>query len=95
MDKSEEKMDKSEEQSQNNFFRSAIKVLRLNKKPSNENLNLLVPEKTIFPEITLDEVAFHDSIDDCWIVIYDRVYNVTDFMRLVSRLIFTYILLSC
>ncbi|EDW12913.1 cytochrome b5 [Drosophila mojavensis] len=33
------------------------------------------------PEITLEEVAHHDSFDDCWIVIYDRVYDVTHFLR--------------
>ncbi|XP_064546774.1 cytochrome b5 [Drosophila montana] len=33
------------------------------------------------PEITLEEVAHHDSYDDCWIVIYDRVYDVTHFLR--------------
>lgn len=34
--------------------------------------------------ITLDEVAFHDSSASCWIIIYDRVYDVTDFLKLVS-----------
>ncbi|KAL5280698.1 hypothetical protein ACFFRR_004607 [Megaselia abdita] len=33
------------------------------------------------PEITLKEVAHHDEMNDCWVVIYDRVYNVTDFLR--------------
>ncbi|KAH8298310.1 hypothetical protein KR018_001945 [Drosophila ironensis] len=33
------------------------------------------------PEITLEEVSEHDSFDDCWIVIYDRVYDVTHFLR--------------
>lgn len=33
------------------------------------------------PEITLEEVSHHDSFDDCWIVIYDRVYDVTHFLR--------------
>ncbi|KAH8377904.1 hypothetical protein KR093_007825 [Drosophila rubida] len=33
------------------------------------------------PEITLEEVSQHDSFDDCWIVIYDRVYDVTQFLR--------------
>lgn len=29
--------------------------------------------------ITLDEVALHDTPSDCWIIIYDRVYDITDF----------------
>lgn len=33
------------------------------------------------PEISLEEVAQHDSFDDCWVVIYDRVYDVTLFLR--------------
>lgn len=32
------------------------------------------------PEITLEEVSFHDQINDCWIVLYDRVYDVTKFL---------------
>ncbi|XP_019865062.1 uncharacterized protein LOC109594293 [Aethina tumida] len=40
-------------------------------------------EKTYNPEeriITLDEVSWHDSAGDCWVVIYDRVYDITDFL---------------
>lgn len=37
------------------------------------------------PQILLMEVATHDSIADCWIVIYDRVYNVTEFIENVSK----------
>ncbi|PSN54790.1 hypothetical protein C0J52_01981 [Blattella germanica] len=33
------------------------------------------------PVISLDEVAFHDMNDDCWLVLYDRVYDVTQFLR--------------
>ncbi|EDW04128.1 cytochrome b5 [Drosophila grimshawi] len=50
--------------------------------------DLIMIEKTkaklevkLVPEITLEEVAHHDSYDDCWIVIYDRVYDVTHFLR--------------
>lgn len=31
--------------------------------------------------ITLDEVAWHDTPDDCWLVIYDYVYDCTEFLR--------------
>ncbi|KAK5645783.1 hypothetical protein RI129_004247 [Pyrocoelia pectoralis] len=31
--------------------------------------------------ITLEEVSWHDTISDCWIVIYDRVYDITDFLK--------------
>lgn len=41
--------------------------------------------KSAEPEISLLEVAQHDSFNDCWIVIYDRVYDVTKFLHSVSN----------
>lgn len=35
--------------------------------------------------ITLREVDAHCSYDDCWIVLYDRVYDVTQFLQIVSE----------
>ncbi|KAG8237646.1 hypothetical protein J437_LFUL017555 [Ladona fulva] len=32
------------------------------------------------PVITLEEVSWHDTNQDCWIVINDRVYDVTPFL---------------
>ncbi|KAA0199140.1 hypothetical protein HAZT_HAZT000066 [Hyalella azteca] len=32
------------------------------------------------PEYSLNEVAQHDMMHDCWIVLYDKVYDVTDFL---------------
>lgn len=43
-----------------------------------------VLEKATLPEISLLEVSQHDSFDDCWLVIYDRVYDVTSFLQSVS-----------
>lgn len=37
------------------------------------------------PQISLLEVGQHDSFADCWIVIYDRVYDITDFLHSVSE----------
>jgi cytochrome b involved in lipid metabolism len=37
-------------------------------------------------QISLSEVAEHDTFEDCWIVIYDRVYDITNFFDLVSFL---------
>ncbi|XP_072757814.1 uncharacterized protein [Anoplolepis gracilipes] len=31
--------------------------------------------------IHLDEVAWHDALDNCWLVIYDYVYNCTEFLK--------------
>ncbi|KAL4712863.1 hypothetical protein ACJJTC_011933 [Scirpophaga incertulas] len=30
--------------------------------------------------ITLAEVSMHDTPQDCWVVIYDRVYDITTFL---------------
>lgn len=35
-------------------------------------------------KISLEEVSDHDCADDCWIVIYDRVYELTTFFYEVS-----------
>lgn len=34
--------------------------------------------------ITLAEVAYHDTPNDCWVVIYDRVYDISTFLDEVS-----------
>ncbi|KAJ8983690.1 hypothetical protein NQ317_003480 [Molorchus minor] len=30
--------------------------------------------------ITLEDISWHDTAKDCWIIIYDRVYDITDFL---------------
>lgn len=67
------------------FFQLAMTALRLTATtatttiPSNDrNNNHLQLRK----QITLDEVAYHDTMNDCWIVLYDRVYNITNFLKL-------------
>lgn len=48
--------------------------------PPNQNSNIVgLPSGLL--EITLDEVSQHDMCHDCWIVIYDRVYDVTNFLN--------------
>jgi cytochrome b involved in lipid metabolism len=34
-----------------------------------------------FLEYTLSEVEDHDTEDDCWMAIYDNVYDVTKFIN--------------
>lgn len=41
--------------------------------------------------ITLAEVSQHDTPKDCWVVIYDRVYDITDFLDEVSNTFFCYL----
>ncbi|XP_036321977.1 cytochrome b5 [Rhagoletis pomonella] len=56
--------------------------------PPNTALHKSFPQESSYgvlphrlPEITLSLVAQHDEYTDCWIVIYDRVYDVTQFLR--------------
>ncbi len=35
-------------------------------------------------QISLSEVSEHDNLDDCWIVIYDKVYDISNFFDQVS-----------
>lgn len=37
-------------------------------------------------QITLDECSNHDNSSDCWIVLYDRVYDITRFLYDVSKI---------
>ncbi|XP_050304948.1 uncharacterized protein LOC126742344 [Anthonomus grandis grandis] len=30
---------------------------------------------------SLEEVSWHDTRNDCWVVIYDRVYDITNFIE--------------
>lgn len=33
------------------------------------------------PVIPLDVVSLHDSPSDCWVVVYDRVYDITPMLN--------------
>ena len=59
------------------FFKSAVQSLWFVTKVAANNTRVL---KTI----CLDEVSDHAYSDDCWVVIYDRVYDITKFLSLVS-----------
>lgn len=61
------------------FITLAMTALRL----TNSTVSQIISAK-YRKTITLEEVAFHDSSSSCWIVIYDRVYDVTDFLKIVS-----------
>lgn len=63
------------------FISLAMTALRLT---SSTVSQIIKSRKTI----TLEEVAFHDSSSSCWLVIYDRVYDVTDFLKIVSVIVY-------
>ncbi|KAJ2516943.1 hypothetical protein GGI11_003305 [Coemansia sp. RSA 2049] len=30
--------------------------------------------------LTTDEISKHNTVDDCWLIVFDRVYNVTRYL---------------
>lgn len=69
-----------------NLLTTALRSLRWSKSKTllvNNDETVLNQEKCR-PIISLKEVADHDSYDDCWIVLYDRVYDVTNFLHEVN-----------
>ena len=37
-----------------------------------------------FPFFTMSDVSDHCELSDCWIVLWDKVYDLTEFVREVS-----------
>uniref|UniRef100_A0A1L8DYZ1 Putative fatty acid desaturase 2 n=1 Tax=Nyssomyia neivai TaxID=330878 RepID=A0A1L8DYZ1_9DIPT len=66
----------------NNFVQFAMNALRLRRQKPLEDTIVDTEDEIELPEISLEEVANHDSSTDCWIVIYDRIYDVTKFLKL-------------
>lgn len=69
-----------------NVINSALRSLRLNKSTSiteNDDSEKVLNVEKCRPIISLREVFEHDNYDDCWIVLYDRVYDVTQFLNQV------------
>lgn len=77
-----DQIDLKTEVSDANFFDIALTALRLTETAKKFLIGQKKKEIEI-KEIDLEEVSNHDSIDDCWIIIYDRVYDVTNFLKMV------------
>lgn len=69
-----------------NVLTTALRSLRRNKPKTLSNVDdeRVLTEEKCRPIISLKEVAEHDSYDDCWIILYDRVYDVTQFLHEVN-----------
>ena len=52
----------------------------------NKLLNLTVVQRPKRKQFTLKDVSAHCTETDCWMVIRDLVYDLTDFLREVCRL---------
>jgi len=46
---------------------------------SGENAGPSNAERQAWPKFTVDEITKHDSLKDGWIVVYDRVFDITTF----------------
>lgn len=69
-----------------NDLATALRSLRWSKSKTilfNSDKTVINEEKCR-PIISLKEVAEHDSCGDCWIILYDRVYDVTNFLNEVN-----------
>lgn len=66
-----------------NMVTMAVRTLRLQKSTlvSETESETVLNEEKCRRIYTLSEVSEHDTYDDCWIVLYDRVYNVTQFLN--------------
>lgn len=64
------------------FLTNTIRSILLSSGSSTSGKESEVDKK--LKHISLKEVSDHDCYDDCWIIIYDRVYDVTAFLDLVS-----------
>lgn len=67
----------------------SIVLRKLRQRKSIPNSQTIASETVLTEEkwrriYSLSEVAEHDSYDDCWIVLYDRVYNMTPFLDEVN-----------
>lgn len=64
----------------------ALRTLRLNKSTpfAQKDTETVLTEEKCRRIYSLSDVADHDNYNDCWIVLYDRVYNVTEFLNQVT-----------
>lgn len=69
-----------------NMVTMALRTLRLNKSSPTKDSEMVLHQEKCRRIYTLSEVADHDSYNDCWLVLYDRVYNVTEFLNQVTEI---------
>jgi cytochrome b involved in lipid metabolism len=62
-----------------NFF------TKQNTKTAEENQNIVVPidnTNTTPDKITLSQISEHATSDNCWVIVSDKVYNVTEYINI-------------
>ncbi|KAF7994043.1 hypothetical protein HCN44_011312 [Aphidius gifuensis] len=71
------------------LLRLNIKSLKIHETINNDKTKLIKSsnchdnniDKKLLKIITMEEVAWHDQSDNCWIIIYDYVYDCTKFIE--------------
>lgn len=80
-----EKLESTEANNESsNFLSSTIRSLFKRESEIDKHLTEIEYNNSL-KQYTLDEVRLHDSWGDCWIIIYDRVYDITQFLHQVSE----------
>lgn len=69
-------------ESATNFITSTLRTFIYS--PSTPSVGHASESDNKLNQIPLSEVLEHDTIEDCWIIIYDRVYDITNFLDQVS-----------
>ncbi|XP_046456061.1 cytochrome b5-like [Daphnia pulex] len=59
------------------FRLAATALTRLQQQQQQEQWQTELASLAHLPEYSLQQVSWHDRPDDCWIVLNDKVYNVT------------------
>lgn len=63
----------------NNLLSIAMTALRISV-PVKSRKKSLCSGRAKNSIISLEEMSWHDNEKDCWVVIYDRVYDLTNFL---------------
>lgn len=78
-----------------NSLKLVLASLRISSKKLQLKSSIVVPSEDVLentlPTISLKEVAKHDSYNSCWIIIYDRVYDITNYLNVVSLFLIIYL----
>lgn len=63
-----------------NLMSFAMTALRISV-PAKSRKKSLCSGRSKDSVISLEEISWHDNEKDCWVVIYDRVYDLTNFLQ--------------
>ena len=59
---------------------SSLLGANVERRPSRKSASGIEVSDEDLPIYSLKEISFHDMPEDCWMTIYDRVYDLTSFI---------------